>query len=229
MLMLKKLFYPEVLEICPNCGEASAITDILCPKCGVNLDKLFENLPDADVIYKPSWIARVFANPQVIRRWNIANSIVLVISLFTPWIVFFYDVVVVKFEFEYVLGFRVLLLPLIVLFYQQISPMTDFLPTFIFILLEAVAPAIVIYYVVHGISTALKMRTAVNTPVRKYGPAIFRLVLAFVSLVFVQSGVGFNSFLSFGYTLAVIGLLSAFLLELGIPLWDSWQAGKKAA
>jgi len=229
MLMLKKLFYPEVFEICPNCGEACAITDVLCPKCGKNLDQLFENLPEADVIYKPSWITRVLANPQVIKRWHIGNSILLLISLFSPWIGFFYDNVVVKFEFEYVLGFRVLLLPLFILFYQQISPMTDFLPTFILILLEAVAPAIVIYFVVHGTRTALKMRTAVDAPTRKYGPAIFRLVLAFVSLVFIQSGGGFNSFLSFGYTLAVIGLLSAFLLELGIPLWDGWQVGKKAA
>ena len=229
MFTMKKLFYPEELDICPNCGEACAITDVLCPKCGVNLDELLEKLPDAAVVYKPSWVATVFANLQVIRRWHIANSIILLISLFSPWMGFFYDNVFVTFEFEYVIGFRVLLFPLFVLFYQSTSPMADFLSTFILLLVEAVAPAIVIYYIVHGIRTALMMKAETESPMRRYGPTIIRLVLAFVSLVLLQSSVGFNSFLSFGYTLAVIGLLSAFLLELGIPLWESRHLGQKAA
>lgn len=33
-------------DICPNCGTACAVTDILCPNCGRNLDELFEQLPD---------------------------------------------------------------------------------------------------------------------------------------------------------------------------------------
>jgi hypothetical protein len=229
MFTLKKLFYPEVLDICPNCGEACALTDILCPKCGKNLDEHLENLPDVDVIYRPSWIAKGLANPQVIKRWNIANSIVLVVSLFTPWIGFFYDNVVIKFEFEYVIGFRILVLPLVVLYYQQVSPTVDFLPAFILTLEEAIAPAIVIYYAVHGIRAALQIRTEVATPVRKSGPAIFRFVLAGVSLVLIQFSVGFNSFLTFGYTLAVIGLLSASLLELGIPLWGSSRHSRRNA
>ena len=229
MFTLKKLFYPEALDICPNCGEVCAITDDLCPKCGKNLDELFENLPDEDAINSPNWIARILANPRVIKRWSIANTIVLVISLFTPWIVYFSDVVVVKFEFEYVIGFRALLFPLIILIYQQISPMADFLSTFILIIVEAVAPAIAFYYAVHGIRTALQMRTEVITPTRKLGLVIFRLVLAFVSLAFIQYSVGFNSFVSFGYILAVIGLSSAFFLELSIHLLGSKQLGRKAA
>jgi len=229
MLTLKKLFYPQVQDICPNCGEACAITDVLCPKCGKNLDELFENLSNSDVIYKPNWFARLLANPQVIKAWNIANSIVLVVSLFAPWIVFFSDVVVVKFQFEYVIGFRVLLFPLSALISQQISPMAEFLPAFIWILVEAVALAIAIYYSVYGIRTALQMRTEANTPARKYSHAIFRLLFAFVSLALIKYGVGFNSFVSFGYILAVIGLSSAFLLELGVPVLGRKQLGRKAA
>src|SRR6266487_5679020 len=44
--MLKKLFFSEEKDICSNCGEACAITDVLCPQCGKNLDELFEQLPD---------------------------------------------------------------------------------------------------------------------------------------------------------------------------------------
>jgi hypothetical protein len=43
--MLKKLLHPTVQDICPNCGKACAITDVLCPNCGKNLDDLFEQLP----------------------------------------------------------------------------------------------------------------------------------------------------------------------------------------
>ena len=48
MLTLKKLFIPEVHDICPNCGEECVITDVLCPNCGKNLDELFEQLPDSE-------------------------------------------------------------------------------------------------------------------------------------------------------------------------------------
>ncbi len=44
--MLKKLFSPKKDDICPNCGTACFATDILCPRCGKNLDELFEQLPD---------------------------------------------------------------------------------------------------------------------------------------------------------------------------------------
>lgn len=47
--MLKKLLNPPVKDICPNCGQACEITDVLCPKCGKNLDELFEQLPDLQV------------------------------------------------------------------------------------------------------------------------------------------------------------------------------------
>jgi hypothetical protein len=121
------------------------------------------------------------------------------------------------------------LFPLFALISQQISPMAEFLPAFIWILVEAVAPAIAIYYSVHGIRTALQMRTEINTPAQKRGFAIFRLLLAIVSLALIEYGVGFNSFVSFGYILAIIGLSSAFLLELGVPVLGSEQLGRKAA
>jgi hypothetical protein len=229
MVTLKRLFDPEVQDMCPNCGEACAVTAILCPKCGKNLDELFENLADSDVIYKPNLIARLVTNPQAITKWHIANSIMLIVSLFTPWIVFFSDVVVVEFRFEYVIGLRVLLLPLIALFSQQVSPMADFLPAFLWVLVESVAPGIAIYYSVRGIRAATQVGAEATTAVRKYGSAIFRLLFTVVSLVLIQVGVGFNSFMSFGYFLAIIGLSSAFLLELGVPVLNSKLVGRKAA
>ena len=47
--MLKNFLEPDVKDICPNCGQACAITDVLCPSCGKNLDELFEQLPDLQV------------------------------------------------------------------------------------------------------------------------------------------------------------------------------------
>jgi hypothetical protein len=31
-------------DICPNCGNACAVNDVYCSKCGKNLDDLFEKL-----------------------------------------------------------------------------------------------------------------------------------------------------------------------------------------
>ena len=47
--MLKNLFSPIEKDICPNCGNTCATTDVLCPKCGKNLDELFEQLPDSEI------------------------------------------------------------------------------------------------------------------------------------------------------------------------------------
>jgi hypothetical protein len=44
--MFKKLSALKKEDICPNCGTACFATDVLCPKCGENLDELFEQLPD---------------------------------------------------------------------------------------------------------------------------------------------------------------------------------------
>jgi len=54
--MLKKLFSPKVHDICPNCGETCAISAILCPKCGKNLDELFEQLPNLESAKKTYWL-----------------------------------------------------------------------------------------------------------------------------------------------------------------------------
>ncbi len=49
--MLKKLSDPKKEDICPNCGTACFATDVLCLKCGKNLDELFEQLPDVEESY----------------------------------------------------------------------------------------------------------------------------------------------------------------------------------
>jgi hypothetical protein len=65
--MLKKLFSLEVYDICPNCGEACATSAILCPKCGKNLDELFEQLPDLESTHKPSWLTRILGTVNTIK------------------------------------------------------------------------------------------------------------------------------------------------------------------
>jgi uncharacterized protein DUF6438 len=65
--MLKKLFSPEVHDICPNCGESCATSAILCPKCGKNLDELFEQLPDLESTQKLHWLANLLGTVNTIR------------------------------------------------------------------------------------------------------------------------------------------------------------------
>jgi hypothetical protein len=91
--MLKKLFSPEVHDICPNCGEACAITDILCPKCGKNLDELFEQLSDSGMssVTIPKWL--IFpAEAKRSRVWRVLNSLILIITLGVPWEVVYSDI-----------------------------------------------------------------------------------------------------------------------------------------
>jgi hypothetical protein len=42
--MLGRLFKQDKPDICPNCGNACAVSDVFCPKCGRNLDELFEGV-----------------------------------------------------------------------------------------------------------------------------------------------------------------------------------------
>ena len=65
--MLKKLFSPEVHDICPNCGESCATSAIVCPKCGKNLDELFEQLPDLESTHKLYWRTRAQETVSLIR------------------------------------------------------------------------------------------------------------------------------------------------------------------
>jgi len=90
--MLKQLFSPEVHDICPNCGEACAIADVLCPKCGKNLDELFEQLPDsgAPSVAIPKWIIFPIA-VKASRAWRLLNSLILIITLVVPWEVVYSD------------------------------------------------------------------------------------------------------------------------------------------
>jgi len=169
-------------------------------------------------------------NPQVIKAWNIANSVVLVASLLTPWYISFSDVIVSKIHLQYTFGFEILLFPAFVLISQQIY--TDSSELFLFglglSLIGAIAPAIVIYYLVHGIRALLNKKRDENTPLLKFTPAFLRLLLAGISLVSIRVGVGFNSYVSLGYTLVIVGLLSAFLLEF-VYLVLGYKHGKSKA
>jgi hypothetical protein len=84
--MLKKLFNPNVEDICPNCGKACSITDVICPNCGKNLDELFEHLPDFEVssFTFPKWMI-FHMRAKVSRTWRVLNSFILLIALITPW------------------------------------------------------------------------------------------------------------------------------------------------
>ena len=92
MLKLKNLLYPEVKDICPNCGEACAITDVLCPTCKKNLDELFEQLPDSasSTLALPKWMI-LSINAKATRIWRLLNSIILMMAFVSPWKVVYGD------------------------------------------------------------------------------------------------------------------------------------------
>jgi hypothetical protein len=213
--MLKKLLHPKVEDICPNCGEACAIVEVLCPNCGENLDELFEQLPDSEVTCNAHLITGTLMIPQLIKGWNSINIVVLIASLLAPWAVFYSDIFFGKPQPQYVIGFKVLLFPVLELMHQQEFSPGRFLPNLGLSLLEAIAPAIAIYYSLHGLGAVFKIGTRESAP--KYYLPILRLLLTALSLALFDFGTGFNSDVSWGYFLVIAGLSSSVFLELISP------------
>ncbi len=76
--MLQKLLGPKKEDICPNCGEACFATDTLCPRCGKNLDDLFEQLPTDLPKAKP--IISLPKQQKFLIEWVLATSIGLALG-----------------------------------------------------------------------------------------------------------------------------------------------------
>jgi hypothetical protein len=93
--MLKKLFNPEVHDICPNCGETCATTAITCPKCKKNLDELFEQLPDSELTYKTYWLTKASEIARDLKALclPLIGLVILIISIpsIIVYIINFYD------------------------------------------------------------------------------------------------------------------------------------------
>jgi hypothetical protein len=85
--MLKKLFTPEVHDICPNCGQACAITAINCPKCGKNLDELFENLPDSESTYKIYLLNKTSEIANALKAWHLPLIGLVIFIICLPTII----------------------------------------------------------------------------------------------------------------------------------------------
>ena len=84
--MLKKLFSPEDRDICPNCGESCATSAILCPRCGKNLDELFEQLSDLEATHKPNWLTKILATVNIIRAKYLPHVGLLIFTVFIIFI-----------------------------------------------------------------------------------------------------------------------------------------------
>jgi hypothetical protein len=80
--MLKKLFSLEDHDICPNCGESCATSAILCPSCGLNLDELFEQLPDLESTHKPYWLTKVLETVDTIKSKYLPHVGLLIFIIF---------------------------------------------------------------------------------------------------------------------------------------------------
>lgn len=89
--MLKKFLNPDVKEYCPNCRQECSEIDILCPKCGENLDELFEKFPDSEIFTVPSKWKFSSINKRTIFTWRVINTIILVVAFLSPWEVVYSD------------------------------------------------------------------------------------------------------------------------------------------
>lgn len=69
--MLKKFLNPEIKEECPNCGQECSEKDVLCPSCGKNLDKLFEQLPDSSLATPPLFGGIVNISTKIFAVYHI--------------------------------------------------------------------------------------------------------------------------------------------------------------
>lgn len=88
--MLKKFLNPDIKEKCPNCGQACSETDIRCPNCGKNLDELFEQLPDSDIVAPPLFGGITNISIKIFAVFHIFVFIYFNRSLFAPsngWII----------------------------------------------------------------------------------------------------------------------------------------------
>jgi hypothetical protein len=76
--MLERLLGSSEEDICPNCGTVCLASDVLCPKCGKNLDALYEQLP-------PGWsgarpILHFSPEHGFVAMWVAATAIGVAVS-----------------------------------------------------------------------------------------------------------------------------------------------------
>jgi len=91
--MIKRLFAPKKEDICPNCGTSCFATDILCPKCGKNLDELFEQFPIESFKTKPPiTIEKVIAKARDIAvgffGWVIVSNLIYALLLYVQLLIY---------------------------------------------------------------------------------------------------------------------------------------------
>jgi hypothetical protein len=206
MLTLKKLFIREVHDICPNCGEACAITDILCPKCGKNLDELFEKLPDltSSTFIAQKWMI-LFMNEKVTRIWRIMNSLILIIAFVAPWEVVYSDML--PSEPFTIIGLKVFLFSIPI----ELSYMffLDCLSCVAGGLIAIGYLSLVLYTILNFIRVSLRVDSH-NKGLRKAS-----FIFVFVSSLFLLQVVTpmILTALAWGYWLACAGFLSSLWLE----------------
>ncbi len=206
MLMLKKLFSPEVHDICPNCREACAITDVLCPKCGKNLDELFEHLPNSEVssFTFPKWMI-FHMKAKVSRTWRVLNSLIFLLAFIAPWEVVYSDIL--PSEPFAVIGWQVLLY----------SIPSNLLHIFFFACLYCVGSglialgylSLVLYTVLNFLKASLHDRNRSMNFQKALSICVITSGLLFLQIAHPMM----MTDLTWGYWLACVGLISSLCLE----------------
>jgi hypothetical protein len=206
MHMLKELFSPEVHDICPNCREVCAITDIICPKCGKNLDELFEQLPDSEVstFTFPKWMI-FHMRPKVSRTWRVLNSLILLIAFMMPWEIVYGDIL--PFKPFAVIGWQVL----------SYSIPNDLLYIFFFACLYCVGSglialgllSLILYTVLNFLEVGLHSKDRHKNLNNTLGFCAITSSLFFLQIVHPMM----MTVLAWGYWLACVGLISSLGLE----------------
>ena len=206
MLTWKKLFVPQAHDICPNCEEACATTDILCPKCGKNLDELFEHLPDSasSTFIIPEWMI-LSINQKVNRIWRILNSLILMIAFVAPWKVVYSDML--PSEPFTIIGLKVFLISIPI--YLSFMIFLDCLYCVAGGLIAIGYLSLVLYTILNFIRATLRT----DSHIKSLRKALF--ICVFVSSLFLLQIVTpmMMTALAWGYWLACVGLISSLWLE----------------
>jgi hypothetical protein len=139
---------------------------------------------------------------RIIRIWSLVNIAFLFIAILAPWAVVFSDQILSLTSL--MPGWELLVNLVCTLFDLPLD-----VQSLLLIMAIVIAPAMIIYYAVINIRNIYLNRINPSLMVYK----IIRILLSLMSLIIFYFSIGFNSYISWGYFLAVAAILSSAILE----------------
>ncbi len=139
---------------------------------------------------------------QIVRIWSLVNLVLLITAILVPWKVYFSDVMPSP---NFLLpGWKLLVNLVYALFDLSFDG-----GSLLFTLLMILAPAIIIYYIIMNICSFYFNQIYSLSIIFK----VIRIFLSLISLTLFYLSGGFNSYMSWGYFIAIAALFSSEIFE----------------